>query len=261
LENKKFYVYVYLDPRKPGEYVYGKYKFDYEPFYVGKGSGRRFRVHLYNHKLKRNKYNNNKIKKISKFIGKNNLPIVIIDCSCEKEAFELEKKLIKLIGRADLGEGTLTNLTDGGEGVSGHKHSKETRRKMSKSKEGFVPWNAGMRYSEEGRKKMREIRIGKKCSEETKRKMSEAAKGEKNHNFGKPLSEETKRKLSEANKGEKNPMYGRHLVPWNKGKTNVYSEETIRKMSEAKKGKMSTKETRKKMSEARKGKKRIEEAK
>jgi len=32
----KYYVYVYLDSRKPGKYKYGEYEFDYEPFYVGK---------------------------------------------------------------------------------------------------------------------------------------------------------------------------------------------------------------------------------
>lgn len=42
----KFYVYVYLDPRKPGKYKYGEYEFDYEPFYVGKGTGRRIRNHF-----------------------------------------------------------------------------------------------------------------------------------------------------------------------------------------------------------------------
>jgi len=33
-----FYIYICLDPRKSGIYKYEKYKFDYEPFYVGKGS-------------------------------------------------------------------------------------------------------------------------------------------------------------------------------------------------------------------------------
>jgi hypothetical protein len=36
-----FYVYIYLDPRKPGKFHYGEYCFDYEPFYVGKGKDNR----------------------------------------------------------------------------------------------------------------------------------------------------------------------------------------------------------------------------
>lgn len=43
---KKFYIYVYLDPRKIGNYNYFDYKFDYEPFYVGKGSNDRYKEHL-----------------------------------------------------------------------------------------------------------------------------------------------------------------------------------------------------------------------
>ena len=61
-----FYVYVYLDPRKPGDYIYGEYHFDYEPFYVGKGRYNRLYIHL-----KKNIYNphfHNKIKKIQKMI-------------------------------------------------------------------------------------------------------------------------------------------------------------------------------------------------
>jgi len=51
------------------------------------------------------------------------------------------------------------------------------------------------------------------------------------------LSEKAKEKISKANKGKcagnKNPMYGRSMVPWNKGKTNIYSEETKIKLREA----------------------------
>ena len=35
--NWKFYVYAYLDPTKPGKYVYDNIEFEFEPFYVGKG--------------------------------------------------------------------------------------------------------------------------------------------------------------------------------------------------------------------------------
>lgn len=34
---RNYYVYIYLDPRKPGKYKYSKCEFEYEPFYVGKG--------------------------------------------------------------------------------------------------------------------------------------------------------------------------------------------------------------------------------
>jgi hypothetical protein len=41
-----FYTYIYLDPRKPGNFKYGKYEFNYEPFYVGKGYNERCYIHL-----------------------------------------------------------------------------------------------------------------------------------------------------------------------------------------------------------------------
>jgi group I intron endonuclease len=71
------------------------------------------------------------------------------------------------------------NLTDGGGGIYGHKHSEETRRKLS------------------------EVKKGKKrgpVSEEAKKKMSEALKGKIPWSKGKTLSEETRRKMSEAKK-------------------------------------------------------------
>lgn len=63
MENR-FYVYALLDPRKPGHYEYKNICFLYEPFYVGKGTGRRCLDHFKKSELKYNTYKNNKIKKI-----------------------------------------------------------------------------------------------------------------------------------------------------------------------------------------------------
>lgn len=69
---------------------------------------------------------------------------------------------------------------------------------------------------------------------------------------GQIFTEEHKHRISKANKGQ---------VPWNKGRTNVYSEECLGKMSDAQKGKKHTEETKRKVSEAKKGKTLSEEHK
>ena len=64
----------------------------------------------------------------------------------------------------------------------GHKHSEKTKRKMSKSFKGRIPWNKGKKgvqiCSEETRKKMGNAQRGKITSEETKRKLSEGKRGD-----------------------------------------------------------------------------------
>lgn len=56
-------------------------------------------------------------------------------------------------------------------------------------------------------------------------------------------SEESIKKMSESHKG---------IVPWNKGKTGIYSPETRKKISDARKGILKTKETKQNMSIAQK---------
>jgi hypothetical protein len=57
MEKNIYYVYVYLDPRKFGVFEYGSLKFDYEPFYVGKGTNKRMYAHLKTDKTNPHKTN------------------------------------------------------------------------------------------------------------------------------------------------------------------------------------------------------------
>lgn len=82
-----------------------------------------------------------------------------------------------------LGEGY--NMTSGGDGIFGHKHSDETKRKMSLAKQGKTP-------SPESKRKMSLARQGKIVSPETRQKISLAKKGK---TIG-PHSEEHKRRIS-----------------------------------------------------------------
>jgi hypothetical protein len=143
-----FYVYIYLDPRKPGKFSYERtteefgYEkidevFDFEPFYIGKGLGKRINLHL--KKVQRGKFSNSpKNQKINKLIKIGLLPIIskIKENLIEEEAFNFEKQFIRVIGRHDLKLGPLLNLTFGGEGSSGIIWTKESREKESKSKKG-----------------------------------------------------------------------------------------------------------------------------
>lgn len=126
----------------------------------------------------------NKVKSLK---AKNLEPVVIklIDNISNYEACENEKYLIKVIGRRDLGLGTLVNLTNGGEGVVGYILNEEDRKKISNSK-------IGIPRSEETKKKISAILTGRKQSEEFKIKLSKATKGkycgEKSPLFGKKQS-------------------------------------------------------------------------
>jgi hypothetical protein len=125
-----FYIYVYLDPRKPGNFVYGEYKFDFEPFYVGKGIDDRFKMHLYESVSKRSTPKLNKIRSI---FEQKLVPIIIkiYEGLIEVDAYNLESQIIQIIGRCDLIKGPLVNLTDGGLFEKNKIWTKEERLKIS----------------------------------------------------------------------------------------------------------------------------------
>jgi len=130
----KYFVYAFLDPNNKGDFKYEDYEFEYEPFYVGKGCGRRIEKH-FNCYIKNMDDNTYKYRKMRHILANGQTPIIkkIIENASEKEAFLIELKLIKIIGRYDEGLGPLTNHTNGGEGNSGRITSDDTKKKISES--------------------------------------------------------------------------------------------------------------------------------
>ncbi len=125
------------------------------------------------------------------------------------------------------------NMTKGGDGVWGLRHSEESCKRMSKSQR-------GKRKSDEHRRRLSES--GRMISEETRRRIADALKGRQFSNEhrrrlaesmrGKKLSDEHRRKLAEAGKGRK------------------HSEETRRRIAEALTGRQFSDEHRRAIAEA-----------
>ena len=109
-------------------------------------------------------------------------------CDTEEKLNWFEKFYIKKFNARQVGY----NLTDGGDGILGRKHTEETRKKMSESqKANYIKENHpnfGKHLSEETKEKLGEAKKDKPRSEETKQKISDAMKG-KHH------SEDTKQKM------------------------------------------------------------------
>ena len=207
----RFYTYTYL-------------REDKTPYYIGKGSAKR--IYVRNRRYVKAPKDKSRII----FLKKN---------LTEEEAFKHEIYMIAVFGRKDLGTGILLNMSDGGQGSSGYKHTKKAIDKIRKSSTGRV-------VSEQTRKKISESHKGKKghkLSEEHKLKISSALKGRVPHNKGISPSLEVRKKISEAIKGK------------------IVSDETRKKISKIHKGKKLSEEQKERLREVNTGKKMLEETK
>ena len=112
---KNTYVYIYLDPRKSGFWAFKNHTFNFQPFYVGVGKGKRIYSHLYSNMLKVKSMKSSKILAIQNQ-GLQPLKYKIFENLDSKTAYELEKEIINHFGRVDKNTGILCNHTDGGIG-------------------------------------------------------------------------------------------------------------------------------------------------
>lgn len=192
------YVYILIDPRNN------------LPFYVGKGIGNRCYAHVQEAKYY-GKRKSLKLSKIRKLMSLGLEPLVskVEENVSDKQALDLECLLIAEM--RDLGF-VLTNMTDGGDGAQGYKHTEEHKQNMREKFKGRV-------FTEEHRQNMRKPKSEKgrknialarqttlyRPTEEHKKKISESLKGRPNKNKGYKHSDEAKAKMSVRRKGIPKP--------------------------------------------------------
>ena len=187
-----YYVYVFFRP------------WDGSPCYVGKGRRHRWLEH---ERMGDAHYNKHFAAILRRASG--NIPKVKVrDGLTGAQASEIEIALIAAIGRQQNG-GPLVNLTDGGDGSNGWKHSTKAREKIAAAM-------TGREISDATRQKLRENQTGKtgqKHTEAFKAKISCIHKGRvkspeeceaiRRSKMGHVVSPETRAKISAALKARR----------------------------------------------------------
>jgi hypothetical protein len=134
-------------------YLYRHIRLDKnEPFYIGIGSD--------------NDYKRAYKKRGRSFRWKDiayNTPYeveILLDNLTWNEACSKEIEFIELYGRNDLKKGSLVNMTNGGEGSYGFKHTECSKQKLKTRLKGNK-YNLGTKYSDKVKKHLSDIRTGK----------------------------------------------------------------------------------------------------
>ena len=198
---KEFFIYILLDTRKKICCSYtinnNKFNFQYKPFYVGKGKGNRIQQHYGKYNLKKKTKKNNLILKIFD-CGLQPISIKLFKDLTENNAYELEKKVISIIGLNNL-----TNKTDGGVGQCSLSMTGEKNPMFGQHP---IPWNKGQKGVVKSKFKgwkLDEI-VGKKRAIEIKRKQSEKRKGKSwEEYFGEEVGKRIRIERSEKRCGSK----------------------------------------------------------
>lgn len=206
-----YYNYIYLDPRKPGNYSFETISFLYEPIYVGKGSGNRCFDHLEDRTRIDNPIFRNKLNLLKKSYNMKDFIIIINFTKNELDSYISETALITEIGSnhiENIKNGTLINMC------------LENRPPSLKGKTYKEIYGDKFEEQIEKRRKIQLERGGyfggKSHSEESKNKISIGISGDKNPMYGKKHTEETLEKMSIKKKvifdGDKNPNAKTYVI-------------------------------------------------
>lgn len=114
-------------------YAYLWLREDRTPYYAGKGCGNRAFIKGVGHRQDP---------------PKDRSRILLFPRASEVAAFELERAWIRFFGRKDLGTGCLRNMSDGGEGTSGYRHTLVAKQNMSRHRIGRKNAFGAVRSSE-----------------------------------------------------------------------------------------------------------------
>lgn len=182
LEGQKnmYYVYQLVDPQNN------------QPFYIGKGKGRRAKTHLWETPETRNVYKENKIADIRKSGSEPKIEYVAENIIDEDLAYNIETELIKKYGRKGYEKnGILTNVCIDNRppnhkgktyeeiyGPEKAKEQRELRSRLQKERGGYGP---------------------KKHNNETIEHYKKINAGEGNPMYGKSHSEEAKKQIGKSN--------------------------------------------------------------
>jgi len=189
-------------------YVYRHVRTDKnQPFYIGIGTDNSYR-------RSRSKCNRNRYWKNITNCTDYNIDIIFDDLTIE-EAKLKEIEFISLYKRISDG-GTLCNITIGGDGTLGYRHSEETKKKIAESNKSenisienrMKKSNYAKNRTEEHRMKLSRSMSGKIFSEESRKKMSLSR-------TGKIASMETRLKISKSNTGKKHSKESIDLMKHN----------------------------------------------
>lgn len=189
------YVYTLTDPRNG------------MPFYVGKGHGKRCEFHLDEAKYY-TKRKSKKLNKIRKLMALGMKPVITKVEEDVSDAQAIDFECLLIAEMRDIGI-PLTNMTDGGDGAKGYRHTEEYKQMMRDKFAGRVITEEHRLKmckpkSEAGRASMAKARqaMTYRPSEETKQKTAQALLGRPSPMKGKTHSDEARAKMREAGKGK-----------------------------------------------------------